>query len=61
MYVEAIVVIARDKNHIRITRALRPLFFFDSFYLGGTRRSVYNMVELLIQGGIYFLSYFMNL
>ncbi|KAK3752731.1 hypothetical protein QZH41_018699, partial [Actinostola sp. cb2023] len=38
VYVEAIVVLIRSKNHVRVSRALRPLFLIDSNYLRGTRR-----------------------
>lgn len=38
MYVEAITVLIRQENHIRITRALRPIFFIDTYYMGGVRR-----------------------
>ncbi|XP_048581895.1 two pore channel protein 1 isoform X2 [Nematostella vectensis] len=40
MYIEAIVVVIRSKNHVRVTRALRPLFLIDSFYLRGVRRTL---------------------
>ena len=38
MYAEAITVLARQKNHVRITRALRPIFFIDNYLLNGVRR-----------------------
>ncbi|GAB1600783.1 hypothetical protein Ahia01_000356400 [Argonauta hians] len=38
MSLEAIVVICRQKNHIRITRAARPFFLMDSHYCNGVRR-----------------------
>ena len=36
---EAFIVLIRRKSHIRITKALRPVFFIDSHYLFGVRRS----------------------
>ncbi|XP_020622394.1 two pore calcium channel protein 1-like [Orbicella faveolata] len=38
VFVEAIVVLARSQNHVRVTRALRPLFLIDSHYCFGVRR-----------------------
>ncbi|ESO09869.1 hypothetical protein HELRODRAFT_167687 [Helobdella robusta] len=35
MFVEAVVVIIRQSNHIRVTRALRPLFLLDIHYCRG--------------------------
>ena len=41
MSVEAITVIARQQNHFRITRALRPVFLVDTNLelMDGVRRS----------------------
>ena len=38
MYVEALTVLIRQENHIRITRLLRPCFFIDTHYMRGVRR-----------------------
>lgn len=38
VFVEAIVVLVRSRNHVRVTRALRPLFLIDSHYCFGVRR-----------------------
>ena len=38
MYIEAITVLARQQNHFRITRALRPFFFIDNYLMNGVRR-----------------------
>lgn len=38
MFVEAITVLIRKENHVRVTRALRPLFVIDSHYCFGVRR-----------------------
>lgn len=38
MFVEALVVAARQTNHFRVLRALRPIFLIDNHYLGGVRR-----------------------
>ena len=40
MFTEAIVVLARNHPHFRVTRALRPLFVLDSNLLVGVRRYV---------------------
>ena len=41
MFIEAIVVLGRNEPHIRMTRALRPLFVLDSNLLAGVRRYVF--------------------
>ena len=42
MYVEAITVLIRQENHIRVTRSLRPLFFIDTYLMwGGAEVSVF--------------------
>ncbi|KAL9981122.1 hypothetical protein ACROYT_G009786 [Oculina patagonica] len=38
VFVEAIVVLVRSENHVRVTRALRPLFLIDTHYCYGVRR-----------------------
>ena len=38
MYAEAITVLIRKENHVRVTRALRPLFLIDTHYCYGVRR-----------------------
>ncbi|KAL5016939.1 hypothetical protein ScPMuIL_006528 [Solemya velum] len=38
MLSEAITVLIRQKNHVRVTRALRPLFVIDTHYCKGIRR-----------------------
>ena len=38
MFVEAIVVVARQESHIRVTRALRPVFLIDNVLMDGVRR-----------------------
>ena len=38
VFVEAVVVIIRQTNHFRVTRALRPMFLLDSYYVRGVRR-----------------------
>ncbi|XP_044164237.1 two pore calcium channel protein 1-like isoform X2 [Acropora millepora] len=38
MYVEAVTVLLRGQNHVRVTRALRPLFLIDTHYCYGVRR-----------------------
>ncbi len=41
MYVEALTVVIRQQNHIRITRVLRPLFLLDTHYMKDVRRYIY--------------------
>ena len=38
MFAEAVTVMIRQTNHIRVTRALRPVFVLDSYYCRGVRR-----------------------
>ena len=38
LFVEAIVVLARQRSHLRITRALRPIFFIDNVLMDEVRR-----------------------
>ena len=40
MFIEVFVVMVRQKSHLRITRALRPVFFIDTALMGGVRRWV---------------------
>ena len=47
MIIEAIVVIARQYSHFRITRALRPIFVIDNHYCGGVRRFVRQILQSL--------------
>ncbi|CAD5121091.1 DgyrCDS9631 [Dimorphilus gyrociliatus] len=44
MIVEAIVVIARNKSHFRVTRCIRPLFLLDCFYCTGLRRFIRQII-----------------
>lgn len=37
-FVEAIVVLVRQTSHLRVTRALRPIFLVDCRYCGAVRR-----------------------
>lgn len=37
-FVEAIVVLVRKTSHLRVTRALRPIFLVDCRYCGAVRR-----------------------
>ena len=40
MYVEATVVITNQKSHFRVLRALRVIFFIDTYIMVGVRRLV---------------------
>ena len=46
MFVEAITVLVRRESHVRITRALRPVFFIDNYLMGGVRRSDHTHLEI---------------
>lgn len=46
-FVEAIVVLVRQTSHLRVTRALRPIFLVDCRYCGAVRR--YGSDHLSIQ------------
>lgn len=39
-FVEAIVVLVRQTSHVRVTRALRPIFLVDCRYCGAVRRYI---------------------
>ena len=47
MFIEAIVVLGRNEPHIRMTRALRPLFVLDSNLLVGVRRYAFALFVCL--------------
>ena len=38
MLLEVLTIIIRQQSHIRLTRALRPIFFVDNFLMRGVRR-----------------------
>ena len=38
MVMEAIIVLARQRSHIHVTRALRPVFIIDNVLMDGVRR-----------------------
>ncbi|CAG2179921.1 unnamed protein product, partial [Oppiella nova] len=45
MIVEALVVLIRRDSHVRVTRALRPVFLIDNHYCGGIRRVVRQILQ----------------
>jgi len=47
MVIEAVVVLCRQTNHFRVTRALRPLFLIDNHYCGGVRRFIRQIMQCL--------------
>ena len=47
MLIEAIVVLIRNKNHFRVTRAFRVLFVIDTYYCGGVRRLIRQIFKSL--------------
>lgn len=50
-FVEAIVVLVRQTSHLRVTRALRPIFLVDCRYCGAVRR--YSGDNLSVQSGTF--------
>jgi two pore calcium channel protein 1 len=49
MFVEALVVLIRQESHLRITRALRPVFFIDTYLMIGVRRVLRQIFQSLKQ------------
>ncbi|KAG1714271.1 Two pore calcium channel protein 1 [Nymphon striatum] len=47
MFIEAVVVIVRQKSHFRVTRSLRPMFLIDNHYCGGLRRFIRQILQSL--------------
>ena len=48
MLVEVVVVIARRESHLRVTRALRPIFFVDNVLMESVRRYCAYHVHVII-------------
>lgn len=46
-FVEAIVVLVRKTTHLRVTRALRPIFLVDCRYCGAVRRNLRQIFQSL--------------
>uniref|UniRef100_A0A3B4GN38 Two pore segment channel 1 n=1 Tax=Pundamilia nyererei TaxID=303518 RepID=A0A3B4GN38_9CICH len=46
-FVEAIVVLIRQTSHMRVTRALRPIFLVDCRYCGAVRRNLRQIFQSL--------------
>ncbi|XP_014883123.1 two pore calcium channel protein 1 isoform X1 [Poecilia latipinna] len=46
-FVEAIVVLIRQTSHMRVTRALRPIFLVDCRYCGAVRRNLRQLFQSL--------------
>ncbi|KAM9393407.1 two pore channel protein 1 isoform 2-T2 [Pholidichthys leucotaenia] len=46
-FVEAIVVLVRQTSHVRVTRALRPIFLVDCRYCGAVRRNLRQIFQSL--------------
>ncbi|XP_048257055.1 two pore calcium channel protein 1-like isoform X1 [Haliotis rufescens] len=61
MGIEAIVVLVRQTNHFRVTRALRPLFLIHSHYCRGVRRISRQVLQSMppILDMIFLLLFFM--
>lgn len=47
MFVEATTVLVRQSSHVRVTRALRPIFLVDTKYCGGVRRFIRQILQTL--------------
>ncbi|TRZ02076.1 hypothetical protein DNTS_016493 [Danionella cerebrum] len=47
-FVEAIVVLIRQTSHLRVTRALRPIFLVDCRYCGAVRRHIFQSLPPFI-------------
>ncbi|XP_076345676.1 two pore calcium channel protein 1-like isoform X2 [Tachypleus tridentatus] len=47
MVIESVVVIARQTNHFRISRALRPVYLIDNYHCGGIRRVTRQILQSL--------------
>uniref|UniRef100_A0A8C5LRM9 Voltage-dependent calcium channel protein TPC1 n=1 Tax=Leptobrachium leishanense TaxID=445787 RepID=A0A8C5LRM9_9ANUR len=45
--IEAIVVLVRQTSHVRVTRALRPIFLVDCRYCGAVRRNLRQIFQSL--------------
>ncbi|XP_041348857.1 two pore calcium channel protein 1-like [Gigantopelta aegis] len=61
MVIEAIVVLVRQTNHFRVTRAVRPIFVIHSHYSKGIRRITRQLLQSLppILDMIFLLLFFM--
>ncbi|MEE6517004.1 hypothetical protein FKM82_026886 [Ascaphus truei] len=46
-FIEAIVVLVRQTSHMRVTRALRPIFLVDCRYCGAVRRNLRQIFQSL--------------
>ncbi|KAG8455670.1 hypothetical protein GDO86_001747 [Hymenochirus boettgeri] len=46
-FLEAIVVLVRQTSHVRVTRALRPIFLVDCRYCGAVRRNLRQIFQSL--------------
>uniref|UniRef100_A0AAY4EUU8 Voltage-dependent calcium channel protein TPC1 n=1 Tax=Denticeps clupeoides TaxID=299321 RepID=A0AAY4EUU8_9TELE len=46
-FIEAIVILVRQTSHLRVTRALRPIFLVDCRYCGAVRRNLRQIFQSL--------------
>ena len=53
--VEVITVLARQRSHLRVTRALRPVFFLDNVLMDGVRRYAIIIVDDALAGIRFFI------
>ena len=47
MFIEALIILVRQSSHVRVTRALRPIFLIDTKYCGGVRRFIRQILQTL--------------
>eukprot|EP00117_Sycon_ciliatum_P038382 scpid34018/ scgid28531/ Two pore calcium channel protein 1; Voltage-dependent calcium channel protein TPC1 len=47
LLIEAIVVLARQKHHLRFMRAFRPIFIIDNKFATGIKRVLYEIIQSL--------------
>ena len=47
LFLEAVIVITRKKQHWRLTRALRPVFLIENHFMSGVRRFLRQLMESL--------------
>ena len=46
LFVEVIVILVRQTSHLRITRALRPIFLIDNVLMDEVRRYMYIIITV---------------
>ena len=49
LFVEVIVILVRQTSHLRITRALRPIFLIDNVLMDEVRRYKYMYIIITVE------------